>query len=196
MKQRIGSFTANTVIEGDCLKLIPRLPDASIDILVTSPPYWGQRSSNGTGTEDDPRDYLDFLQKVFVAFLPKLKPQGIMWINMGDAYNTPVNWRLDDRKYSSLGADKNGLSPHNTAYTKPRAKRKAFIDKQANWLSYGNLLSLPNRLIISLSDDGFLYRGEIIWKKRNPMPEGRCRRPHRQHEPLYLLAKDEGHMFR
>lgn len=196
MSQRIGPFAANTVIEGDCLKLIPRLPDASIDVLITSPPYWGQRSSNGTGTEDDPRHYLTFLENVFLAFLPKLKPQGIVWINMGDAYNTPVNWRLDDRKYSSLGADKNGLSPNNTAYTKPRAKRKAFIDKDTNWLTYGNLLSLPNRLIISLSDNGFLYRGEIIWKKRNPMPEGRCRRPHRQHEPIYLLAKDEGHMFR
>lgn len=196
MKQRIGQFSANTVIEGNCLKLIPRLPDESIDILVTSPPYWGQRTSNGTGTEEDPRHYVTFLQKVFIAFLPKLKPQGIIWINMGDAYNTPVNWRLDDRKYSSLGADKNGLAPHNTAYTKPRGNRKAFIDKEDKWLAYGNLLSLPNRLIISLSDKGFLYRGEIIWKKRNPMPEGRCRRPHRQHEPIYLLAKDEGHMFR
>ena len=196
MNQRIGPFSANTVIQGDCLKLIPRLPDESIDILVTSPPYWGQRTSNGTGTEEDPRHYVTFLEKVFVRFLPKLKPRGIIWINLGDAYNTPVNWRLDDRKYSSLGPDKNGLSPDNTAYTKPRAKRKAFIDKEANWLAYGNLLSLPNRLIISLSDKGYLYRGEIIWKKRNPMPEGRCRRPHRQHEPIYLLAKGEGHMFR
>ncbi len=196
MKQRIGPFSTNTVIKGDCLKLIPRLPNSSVDILITSPPYWGQRSSNGTGTEDDPRHYLTFLQKVFLAFLPKLKNHGILWINMGDAYNTPVNWRLDDRQYSSLGADKNGLAPHNTAYTKPRAKRKAFIDKEAKWLTYGNLLSLPNRLIISLCDEGYLYRGEIIWKKRNPMPEGRCRRIHRQHEPIYLLAKDEGHMFR
>ena len=28
------------------------------------------------------------------------------------------------------------------------------------------------------------------------MPEGRCRRPHRKHEPIYLLAKDEQHQFR
>ena len=28
------------------------------------------------------------------------------------------------------------------------------------------------------------------------MPEGRCRRPHRQHESISLLAKDEGHNFR
>lgn len=192
----IGPFELNSVAEGDCLELLPQLPDSSVDVLVTSPPYWGQRLSNGTGTEDDPRDYLAFLQNVFVSFLPKLKPQGIVWINLGDAFNTPVNWSLDDRKYSSLGADKKGLPENNSAYTKPRAKRKAFIDKKAGWLSYGNLLALPNRLVIALSDKGFLYRGEVIWRKRNPMPEGRCRRPHRQHEPIFLLARNEDHCFR
>ena len=150
----------------------------------------------GTGTEDDPREYIDTLKRIFLAVLPKLKPQGIIWINLGDAYNTPVNWQLDDRKYSTLGADKNGLPDHNSAYTKPRAKRKAFIDSKSKWLSYGNLLALPNRLVIALSDEGYLFRGEVIWRKKNPMPEGRCRRPHRQHESIYLLAKSEDHSFR
>lgn len=192
----VGDYKINTVIEGDCSVLIKNLPDSSVDILVTSPPYWGQRLSQGNGVEEDPRDFVRSLASIFVEFLPKLKPQGIIWINLGDAFNTPINWRLDDRVYSSLGADKAGLSEHNTAYTKPRAKRKAFIDPKEKWLSYGNLLSLPNRLVISLCDQGYLYRGEVIWRKRNPMPEGRCRRPHRQHEPIFLLAKSEDHCFR
>ena len=196
MNAKIGPFHRNRVVEGDCRELIPQLPDESIDVLVTSPPYWGQRVSKGTGTEEDPRNYLTFLVEIFSSFVPKLKKYGIVWINLGDAYNTPVNWRMDDRKYSSLGPDKNGLSDTNTAYTKPRAKRKAFIDEHAAWLTYGNLLALPNRLVISLCDQGFLYRGEVIWRKRNAMPEGRCRRPHRQHEPIYLLARDERHLFR
>ena len=194
--KRIGPFKSNTVTQGDCLDLIEKLPDESIDVLVTSPPYWGQRVSAGMGVEDDPREYLRFLNRVFVTFLPKLKRDGLLWINLGDAFNTPVNWRLDDRKYSSLGADKKGLSADNTAYTKPRAKRKAFIDDNAGWLRYGNLLALPNRLVIGLSDEGYLYRGEVIWRKKNPMPEGRCRRPHRQHEPIFLLAKNEAHRFK
>jgi DNA modification methylase len=178
------------------LELIAQLPSESIDILVTSPPYWGQRLSRGLGVEDDPREYVKAMTHIFTAFLPKLKRTGLMWINIGDAYNTPVNWRLDDRKYSSLGADKNGLADHNSAYVKPRAKRKAFIDPAANWLQYGNLLALPNRLVIALCDQGYLYRGEIIWRKRNPMPEGKCRRPHRHHEPIFLFAKSEDHEFR
>jgi len=148
------------------------------------------------GTEEDPRRYLATLIQIFKAFKPKLKTQGIVWINLGDAYNTPVNWRLDDRKYSSLGPEKSGLADNNSAYTKPRANRRAFLDPAKGWLSYGNLLALPNRLIIGLSDEGFLFRGEVIWRKRNPMPEGRCRRPHRQHESIFLLAKNENHHFR
>jgi DNA modification methylase len=192
----LGRFPLNTVTVGDCSALIKELPDDSIDVLVTSPPYWGQRVSVGNGVEDDPRDYIKSLVNIFSSFLPKLKPEGLVWINIGDAYNTPVNWRLDDRAYSSLGPDKSGLKPENSAYTKPRAKRKAFIEKDTAWLQYGNLLGLPYRLILALCDAGYLARGEIIWRKRNPMPEGRCRRPHRQHEAIYLLAKREGHSFR
>ena len=192
----IGPFSANRVAQGDCRDLIAQLPNECVDVLVTSPPYWGQRTSLGTGTEEDPRAYLKFLIQLFKDVLPKLKPQGVCWINLGDAFNTPVNWRLDDRKYSTLGADKEGLADNNSAYTKPRAKRKAFIDPNEQWLSYGNLLGLPNRLVFGLCDEGFLFRGEVIWRKRNPMPEGRCRRPHRQHESIFLLAKNENHTFR
>lgn len=192
----LGPFRLNAVTEGDCLRLAEKLPDESIDVIVTSPPYWGQRVSLGMGTEEDPRDYLAFLERVFLAFLPKLKRHGVVWINLGDAFNTPVNWRLEDRKYSSLGADKRGLADGNSAYTKPRAKRKAFIDRRAGWLRYGNLLGLPNRLVLGLSEKGYLFRGEVVWRKRNAMPEGRCRRPHRQHEPIFLLTKDEAHWFR
>lgn len=181
---------------GDCLALIPKLPDASIDVVVTSPPYWGQRESLGNGTEEDPREYLAFLQSVFAALLPKLKWSGIVWLNLGDSYNTPVNWGPKDHKYSSLGVDKNGFGPENAAYTKPRFKRKAFIDKSANWLQYGNLLMLPQRLLIALCESGYIYRGEVIWSKKNAMPEGRCRRPHRKHESIFLLAQNEQHAFR
>jgi DNA modification methylase len=192
---KLGPFLLNKVYEGDCLNLIPQLPDESIDVVVTSPPYWGQRLSLGTGIEEDPRHYLEALKNIFLAILPKLKETGILWINLGDAYNTPVNWRLEDREYSTLGANSNGLAPDNSAYTKPRAKRRAFIDPNENWLQYGNLLALPLRLILSLCESGYLYRSEVIWIKRNPMPEGRARRPHRSHEGIYLLTKSERHSF-
>lgn len=195
-KQGCDAFPINRVTQGDCRKLILDLPDDSIDLVVTSPPYWGQRFSEGMGVEEDPRIYLDTMVEVFTALLPKLTNDAVVWINLGDAYNTPINWRSSDFAYSTLGADKTGLNPSNAAYTKPRYKRKAFVERSTNWLSYGNLLGLPYRLVIALCDNGFLFRGEVIWRKLNPMPEGKCRRPHRQHEPIYILAKSERHVFR
>lgn len=191
-----GEIDVGMVTAGDCRKLVHLLPDRSIDVLVTSPPYWGQRLSEGTGVEEDPREYIITLMSFFEPMLSKLKDSGIAWINIGDAFNTPVNWRKDDYLYSTLGSDKSGLPAHNSAYTKPRFKRRAFIDEDVSWLTYGNLLGLPYRLVTSMCDAGWLFRGEVIWRKLNPMPEGRCRRPHRQHETVYLLTRTEKHTFR
>ena len=192
----VGPFALNRVSEGDCLDLVSALPAESVDVVVTSPPYWGQRVTAGMGNEDDPREYLRGLAEVFGRLLPKLKPSGLVWINIGDAYNTPVNWAAKDHVYSTLGPEQNGLAEHNSAYVKPRASRREFVEDSVPWLTYGNLLALPYRLVIALCDQGYLFRGEVVWRKRNPMPEGRCRRPHRQHEAIYLLAKDERHAFR
>jgi DNA modification methylase len=186
----------NEVTEGDCRKLIADLPDNCVDVAVTSPPYWGQRMSEGNGVEADPRAYVAELAAIFAALLPKLKPDGLLWLNVGDAYNTPVNWRIEDYSYSTLGPGRTGLDPANSAYVKPRHRRKAFLDRNEPWLRYGNLLALPYRLVIAMCDAGWLFRGEVIWRKRNPMPEGKCRRPHRQHETIYLFAREEQHPFR
>lgn len=193
---QLGRFPLNRVSAGDCFDLVGQLPDESIDVVVTSPPYWGQRLSAGMGNEEDPREYVAQLVSFFASLLPKLTPTATLWLNVGDAYNTPVNWRLEDRQYSSLGANGLGLGDDNSAYVKPRAKRRAYIDKAVPWLTYGNLLGLTYRLVLGMSDAGYLFRGEVIWRKKNPMPEGRCRRPHRQHEPIYLFAKTERHAFR
>lgn len=195
--EKIGPFRVGEVAAGDATELITELPDESVDVVVTSPPYWGQRLSDGIGVEKDPRIYVRDLVAVLDHLRPKLKPHGVFWLNMGDSYNTPVNWRASDAEYSSLGSSRDGLNPLNTAYVKPRAKRKAYIaTDEDEWLQYGNLLSLPERTVIALQDRGWLLRGRVSWHKANPMPEGRCRRPHRQEEPIYLLAKSERHQFR
>lgn len=172
------------------------LADASVDVIVTSPPYWGLRTSTGIGIEEDPREYLKALMDIFKQLLLKVSLNGIIWVNLGDSYNTPVNWREEDYKYSTLGSDRNGLDKNNAAYTKKRQKRKQFIDKRTNWLKYGNLLALTHRFVIGMVELGYFYRGEVIWVKKNAMPEGKCRRPHRQHEPIYLFSRSDGHSFR
>jgi DNA modification methylase len=192
----LGPWRLNAVHHADCLAAMKLVPDEVLDIAVTSPPYWGQRGNEGLGSEPDPRDYIRNLVTVLTEVMRCLKQSGTLWLNIGDAYNTPINWREDDYAYSSLGKERAGLSPTNSAYTKKRGRRRAFLDKDVGWLQYGNLLAIPYRVVIALSEAGFLFRGEVIWEKSRPLPEGICRRPHRRHEGIYVFAKDEQHAFR
>ena len=189
-------FELNRIHHMDCLEGLRQMPENFVDIAITSPPYWGQRGDEGIGLEEDPRDYVNNVSEILLEVMRVLKPTGLLWLNLGDAYNTPINWRLDDLKYSTLGSDGKGLAPTNSAYTKDRGTRRAFIQKEVGWLQYGNLLALPWRIVLKLCDRGMYYRGEVIWSKRKAMPEGQCRRPHRKHESIYIIAKNEKHSFR
>ena len=192
----LGPWSLDTVHNTDCMNGLQQLPTGKLDVVVTSPPYWGQRGTSEIGSEPDPRDYVRNLTAILAEAMRCLKPSGTLWLNIGDAYNTPINWREKDHTYSSLGPDGNGLKPTNSAYTKKRGHRRAFLEKGTSWLHYGNLLAIPYRVVLAMSDAGFLFRGEIIWQKSRPLPEGQCRRPHRRHEGIYVFANNEQHRFR
>ena len=192
----IGPWRLDTTHNAECLLALRQIPDDCLDIAVTSPPYWGQRGNSGLGLEPDPRDYVQNLVRVLSEVMRCLKPSGTLWLNIGHSYNTPINWREMDHEYSSLGKEGNGLPRTNSAYTKKRGQRRAFIDRGVGWLQYGNLLGIPYRIIFAMTDSKFLFRGEIIWEKTRPLPEGLCRRPHRRHEGIYIFAKSEQHSFR
>lgn len=192
----LGPWQLDTTHNVDCLAGLKTIPTDSLDIAITSPPYWGQRGNGGLGSEPDPRDYVRNLIAILSEVMRCLKPSGTLWLNLGDAYNTPINWREDDHAYSSLGKEGNGLAPTNSAYTKKRGRRRAFLDKNIGWLQYGNLLAISYRVVLGMTDASFLFRGEVIWEKSRPLPEGICRRPHRRHEGIYIFAKSERHAFR
>ena len=179
--ENLGEFQLNRAHVGDCLELARRLPPESIDVIVTSPPYWGQRTSGGIGVEADPRKYLDALTDRLVVLKRALKACGLLWINLGDGYySVEADWVTAMR---------------DAIEARLKIARKAFEAASVPWLQYGNLLALPYRLTIALCDRGFLFRGEVVWRKANPMPEGKCRRPHRAHEGIYLFVKSERHEF-
>ncbi len=131
--RKLGPWTLNFVHNVDALTGLKEIPSDSFDVVVTSPPYWGQRESAGIGSEADPRDYVKNLVAILAETMRCLKPAGTLWLNMGDSYNTPINWREEDYGYSSLGKERNGLDPSNSAYSKKRGFRRAFIEKDVGW---------------------------------------------------------------
>lgn len=79
----------NSIIQGDALETLRRLPSASVNCVVTSPPYYMQRDYSAPhqiGNEQSPSEYVQKLQGVFSECRRVLKDDGALWLNLGDKY--------------------------------------------------------------------------------------------------------------
>lgn len=65
---------------GDCLKILPHLPDKSVDLIVTSPPYADQRKNTYGGIHPD--DYADWFMPIAGELRRVLKPTGSFILNI------------------------------------------------------------------------------------------------------------------
>ena len=74
------------VICCDNCKALPDLDAGSVDLVVTSPPYFSQReySKPGLGNEETIDEYLDNIMVTFAQIMRVLKPTGNIVYNMGD----------------------------------------------------------------------------------------------------------------
>jgi site-specific DNA-methyltransferase (adenine-specific) len=81
----------NEIVHGDALAVLKFWPDAQIDCLVTSPPYWRQRDYRGDGSqlgqEQTPEEYVLRLADVFDECRRVLKASGTAWLVIGDKYD-------------------------------------------------------------------------------------------------------------
>lgn len=74
---------------GDSLEVLKTFEDNSIDCCVTSPPYYALRSygvDGQIGLEETPEKYIERLTEVFMEVHRVLKPDGTLWLNIGDSY--------------------------------------------------------------------------------------------------------------
>ncbi len=78
----------NQILCGDSNELLDLLPADSIDLVITSPPYFNQRDygSGGIGNENTQGEYIENLLKIFGKCLDKLKDSGSIVFNLGDKY--------------------------------------------------------------------------------------------------------------
>jgi len=87
---------------GQCLSVLRSMPSNSIDLCVTSPPYFGNLRDYGHpdqyGQEPSIEAYLANQVAVFSEVRRVLKPSGNLWINIGDKYDNGnllgVPWKL------------------------------------------------------------------------------------------------------
>lgn len=70
----------NTIIQGDCQQVLTELPDNSIDLIFTSPPYADNRIKTYGGVSPD--DYVSWFLPKTSEFLRVLKQGGTLIINI------------------------------------------------------------------------------------------------------------------
>ena len=87
--EKIDYFT-NKVLFGDSLELIKDIPDESVSLIITSPPYFQQReytkNEKEIGNEKEVLDYVDKLSKLFHECVRVTKKNGSIVFNLGDKY--------------------------------------------------------------------------------------------------------------
>jgi len=167
------------VLRGDA-RALP-LPDESVDLIVTSPPYWGKRDyqddgeslAGQIGSEDTPQEYIAALLECTREWARVLKPAGSMFVNLDDTY------------YSAKGTPgaPDGKQRARRGWTRP-------VDRAGLGYQRKTLLGLPARYMIGCLDDlGLIVREDDIWDKVNPTPESARDRCMRRHEYVFHLVK-------
>ena len=80
----------HTILNGDVIDCLRSLPDACVQCVVTSPPYWGLRDygvEGQIGLEPTPEEYVEKMVEVFREVWRVLRDDGTLWLNLGDSYN-------------------------------------------------------------------------------------------------------------
>ena len=95
------------LLTGNSLDVLRKIPDNSINCVITSPPYWllreydvddEKKHDQLIGAEKDPADYVDKLVAVFNEVHRILTKDGSLWLNLGDKYHNKqlmgMPWRV------------------------------------------------------------------------------------------------------
>ena len=118
------------------------------------------------GLEETPEEYIQKLVSVFHEVKRVLKPDGTLWVNIGDSY-----WGSGSRGFD--------FTDVFTEASEIQQGSKGTIDLKnlpklvGNTGDYKNkdLIGIPWMLAFALRADGWYLRQDIIWQKPNPMPE-------------------------
>jgi DNA modification methylase len=173
------------IFQGDCRDVLAQMPAESVDCVVTSPPYFNLRDygiDGQIGLEQTPDAYVAEMVSVFTGVWRVLKPEGTLWLNLGDSYNA-----YNGGRGYAAGANKN----HHEIMPELPAGAGLTVKGLRN----KNLLGIPWRVAFALQSVGWILRSDIIWHKPNPMPESVTDRCTKAHEYIFLLTKSERYFF-
>ena len=181
------------------------LPDKSVHMVATSPPYFGLRAYGDSEAEigreqlhdchgwargemcSEQPCYVCTIRGVARELWRVLRDDGTFWLNLGDSYATTHHGKQG--------------STHSDAF---HATGQAYVDnvtgsrrekKVPSGLKAKDLIGIPWRVALALQADGWYLRSDIIWHKPNPMPSSVRDRCTPAHEYVFLLTKNRRYFY-
>ncbi len=189
----------NIILQGDALQKLKELPEKSINMCMTSPPYWALRDygvDGQLGLEPTFDEYINNLCNIFDEVKRVLRDDGTCWVNIGDTYMGNSSYSKKGRQ--GFGNDKIGMInkkqwvdpkyPH-----KEKLRGREHIEK-CN-IPSKSLSMIPMRFAIEMVNRGWILRNTIIWHKPNCMPCSVKDRFTVDFEYIFLFSKKKNYYF-
>lgn len=169
----------NKIHQGDVLEVLRTWPGNFVQTVVTSPAYLGLRDygvDGQIGLEKTPEEYVAKMVAIFREVRRVLRIDGTLWINLGDSYASGGNGGGQGEQRSNVGSlIGKKIPPHG--------------------LKVKELVGIPWMVAFALRADGWYLRSDIIWAKKNCMPESVTDRPTRSHEYIFLMTKSPKYFY-
>ena len=172
------------VIEGDAAVKLTLLPDQSFNCCVTSPPYFWLRDygvDGQIGLEETVAEYVTSIVAVMNQVQRVLKPDGLLFLNLGDTYYSG--------KGESQGEDKKS---HKRRFGLRAVDKSGGLDISVQRKS---LIGIPWRVAIEMMSRKWVLRSSIIWYRHKALPEHVRDRPRRNYEFVFMFAKERFYYF-
>jgi DNA modification methylase len=172
----------NDIHEGDAAEVLAELPESSVHMAMTSPPYFGLRDygvDGQIGLEDNLQEYIEDLLDVAEQLRRVLRPDGSWWLNLGDSF--AGSWGAQSKDETS-----NNIPQHDFPEKNPA--RNGNLRRKSKML-------VPHRVAIALQDAGWIVRSDAVWSKPNPMPHPVKDRLHEHKEFVFHLVPEPDYWF-
>ncbi len=173
----------NKILQGSALEVLKTLPEKSINMCMTSPPYWALRDYgvNGQlGLESTFDKYISDLCDIFDGVRRVLRDDGTCWVNIGDTYSSGSRGpETEDPMNKKARVDK---------FNPPNRNNCGISDKC--------LIMIPFRFAMEMVNRGWILRNTIIWHKRNCMPSSASDRFTVDFEYLFFFSKKKKYYFK
>ena len=125
---------SNTIHTGDVYDVLPDFPAESVHTVMTSPPYWNLRDygeADQLGLEETPEEFVENLADVFDEVKRVLRPDGSLWLNLGDTYDDKDLQQIPARVALELQS-RGWILRNRVTWTKPNPMPSSVKDRLNN----------------------------------------------------------------